>query len=333
MTDPYILKLRPYLRKKVWGGRKLADLFGKELPDASPYGEAWEVADLAEGESTITNGPLAGHSLSHAVALWGEALCAGSADGAFPLLVKLLDAQDDLSVQVHPGEDDIARLGLDADSKDECWLILQADEGGCILHGFEQATTAADFRMAVEQNRAADVLRRVPVQAGDVIRVSPGTIHAICKGVCLLEVQQPSDTTYRVYDYNRPGMDGEPRELHLEDAMRVANFDAHPPCKLAATSSAADDVEVLVDVDAYRIERLRLSGQRRWHVDERTPQVVYAAGGPVHLSGATGSVELAPGQTSVIPAGVGEVRLKSGASGADIIAAGLGGAPLIGALS
>ncbi len=328
MSEPYVVKMRPYLRKKVWGGRKLFEVFGKELPDDSPYGEAWEVSDLAEGQSFAVNGPLAGRSLVDLVDHWGPALTGGVGE-AFPLLVKVLDAQDDLSVQVHPGEDDIERLGLDADSKDECWLILDVDDGGCILHGFEKATTPGDFRMAVEENRAADVLRRVDVAPGDVIRVSPGTIHAICKGVALLEIQQPSDTTYRVYDYNRPGMDGQPRELHLEEAMRVSNFDAHPPAVLEARPSEADpSVSVLVDVPAYRIERATSFRKLEWTVDERTPQVVFAAGGSLQLRGAGETIELAVGETAVIPAGLGEVSVD-GRDGAEVVVAGLGGDALL----
>lgn len=332
---PYILKMRPYLRPKVWGGRKLSTVFGKELPADGPFGEAWEISDLPEGKSTIVNGPLAGKSLLDACEvwgdeLWGDALTAGAADGRFPLLVKVLDAQDDLSVQVHPGEDDIARLGLDADSKDECWLILDADDGGCILHGFEDATTPADFRTAVEENRADQVLRRVPVEAGDIIRVTPGTIHAICKGVCLLEIQQPSDTTYRVYDYNRPGMDGNPRELHLEDAMRVSNFDAHAPAKLdSRTSRANDAVDVLVDADAYRIERVRPTRSMAWKVSDAGPQVVFAARGNVRLAADGVEVDLAFGETALLPAGLGGVSLDTDGGPCEVVVAGLGGEALI----
>ena len=328
MTDPYVVKMRPYLRQKVWGGRKLSDVFGKYLPDDAPYGEAWEVSDLPEGQSFAVNGPLAGRSLPDLVDLWGAALT-GGAGQAFPLLVKVLDAQDDLSVQVHPGEDDIARLGLHADSKDECWLVLDVDDGGCILHGFEKPTTPSDFRMAVEENRAAEVLRRVEVSPGDVIRVSPGTIHAICKGVALLEIQQPSDTTYRVYDYNRPGMDGKPRELHLEQAMRVSKFDAHPPAKLDGRPCTKNEcVTILVDVPAYRIERAAGFSSLDWRVDARTPQVVFAAGGSVRVNGAGESVELGFGETAIVPAGLGEVSVD-GADGAEVVVAGRGGAALL----
>jgi mannose-6-phosphate isomerase len=346
MTHPYILKMSPYLRPKIWGGRKLADVFGKALPEAGPYGESWEVSDLPEGQSAVLNGPLAGRSLGEMVELWGRALTgADAAEGAaFPLLVKVLDASDDLSVQVHPGDDDIERLGLDADSKDECWIILDSDadpdagansdeqEHGCILHGFSKATTPGDFRMAVQENRAADVLRRLAVQPGDVVRVSPGTIHAICKGVALLEIQQPSDTTYRVYDYQRPGMDGKPRELHLEEAMRVSKFAEHPPARLTPQpSSAHPDVTVLVDVPAYRIERASGITELRWTVDARTPQVVFAANSAgLTLFDGTETVELAYAETAIIPAGIGHVRLSSEGR-ADVVVAGLGGAPLVGA--
>lgn len=338
MTKPYILKMSPYLRPKIWGGRKLDEVFGKDLPEAGPYGESWEVSDLEEGQSVVCNGPLAGSSLSEVVSQWGAAMTGANRDGQqFPLLVKILDASDDLSVQVHPSDADIARLGLDADSKDETWIILDSDadpniasdEGqtaGCILHGFEKATTPADFRMAVDENRAAESLRREAVFAGDVIRVAPGTIHAICAGVALLEIQEPSDTTYRVYDYQRPGMDGKPRELHLEKAMQVSNFDTHAPAKLSAKPSTAHPaMSVLVDVPAYRIEKASGVTELEWTVDARTPQVVFVTSAHgVELSSGDETVTLGFAQTAVIPAGVGAVQVRADKP-ADIIISGLGG--------
>lgn len=347
MIHPYILKMSPCLQPKVWGGRKLADIFHKSLPDAQPYGESWEVSDLPEGQSVVANGPLAGETLGAVVQRWGAAMTGANATTLrFPLLVKILDARDDLSVQVHPSEADIARLGLDADSKDECWIILGSDAEpaheddpasapapdapGCILHGFDAPLTAADFHMAVDENRAAEVLRRLPVYPDEVIRVAPGTIHAICRGVTLLEIQQPSDTTYRVYDYQRPGMDGRPRALHLEQAMQVSNFGAHPPAKLTPTPSLVHpDVEVLVDVPAYRVERIRGVTELSWNVDARTPLVIFVASqASVRLTNGTEEVILDFAETAVIPAGVGEVQLRSN-DPADLIVTGLGGGGLI----
>lgn len=343
MIEPYLLKMSPYLRPKVWGGRKLEEVFAKRLPEPGPYGESWEVSDLDEGQSSVCNGPFAGRPLGEVVREWGEAMTgAGRAGEGFPLLVKILDASDDLSVQVHPSDADIARLGLaGADSKDESWIILNSDADpsadsdgaqarGCILHGFEKATTPADFRMAVAENRAADVLRRRAVFAGDVIRVAPGTIHAICAGVALLEIQEPSDTTYRVYDYQRPGIDGAPRELHLDKAMQVSNFGEHPPAKLTARPSEAHPaVRVLVDVAAYRIEQARGITELLWAVDARTPQVVFVTSpAGVEISCGDEHITLNFAETAVIPAGVGAVRVRA-ATPADIIVSGIGGAPLV----
>ncbi|MFW5966215.1 MAG: type I phosphomannose isomerase catalytic subunit [Persicimonas sp.] len=331
MIEPYILKMRPYLRPKIWGGRKLQSTFDKALPDDRPYGEAWEVADLDEGESTIVNGPLAGEPLSKVVERWPDALQTPDSEQAFPLLVKILDAQDDLSVQVHPSREAIAEFGLDGHSKDECWLILEAEPDGCILHGFEEEVDPSDFRAAVDQERAAQMLRRVEVEAGDVIRVQPGTVHAICTGVCLLEIQEPSDTTYRVYDYGRPGMDGNPRELHLQEAMKVADFGAHPPAKLEPMpSESAQAVDILVDAPSYRIERARPADTLRWEVGEAGPQVVFCSKGAVRLEGRGGEVSLAFGQTAVIPGGLGSVELTPESAGdAEVIVAGSGGEPLL----
>lgn len=330
MDEPYILKMTPYLRPKVWGGRKLATTFHKSLPDDRPYGEAWEVSDLDEGESVIANGPLTGKPLSEAVDRWGEALAPPAADGAFPLLVKILDADDDLSVQVHPGADDLARHDLDGDSKDECWVVLDCEPGGSILHGFDEPVSPSDFRAAIAHERAAQMLRRIEVSPGDVIRVRPGTIHAICKGVCLLEIQQPSDTTYRVYDYGRPGMDGKPRELHVDEALLVSNFGPHPPARLEAQPSPVRaSVEVLADTPAYRIERVSVDDSLEWTVDAATPQVVFCLNGAARLRASTGDVELSSAQTAVIPAGIGAVELTVDTPDAEFIVAGMGGSPLV----
>jgi len=312
---PYILKMRPYLREKVWGGTKLRDLVHKAVGDGGPYGEAREVADLPEGKSFITNGPLADQSLAEAVGEWDTSLIGNAADvrEGFPLLVKLLDAADDLSVQVHPSQQDVRTTHPDADSKDETWLILDAEPDGTILHGVRDGVDAPTLREAVEEGHAEETLRRIDVSAGDVVRVVPGTIHAICAGVSLLEIQEPSDTTYRVYDYKRPGLDGELRQLHLEDALAVANFGEQPPAKLSPESLDHPDAarQLLVGVDRYRIEQLTgetgvETAERtvRWQIDDRSAQVVMALAGHLRLQtdDTDQTVELDPYETAVIPA-------------------------------
>ena len=312
----------------------MESLYGKPLPDRASIGEAWEVADLPEGQSLVDNGPLAGQPLGEVVQRWQDGLIGGrTPDGAFPLLVKLLDAQDDLSVQVHPGQEHLGAELPGARSKDECWLILDAEPDGAVLHGFDGETDRDAFDGAIRDGRATELLRRVPVQPGDVIRVAPGTVHAICKGVVLLEIQQPSDTTYRVYDYKRPGLDGRLRPLHLEQAFKVTDFRAPGPARLRCEEQRREvgDWSLLVDVPAYRIEKVRVRQAVRWDVDCDSAQIVVALKGRCRLVAESGEpVELRTGQTAVIPACAGQVRLEPVVEGrsVEVVVAGLGGAPL-----
>ncbi len=330
---PYPFRTRPYLREKVWGGRRLVDLFSKGGDDDVPLGEAWEVSALEEGESIVDTGPATGSPLSEITELWGTDLVGSRASvEGFPLLVKMLDAADDLSVQVHPSQKDIDQHFPDADSKDECWVILASDDGGSILHGVRDGVDAEAFRRAVDEGRAEEVCRRVDVEPGQVIRVVPGTIHAICEGVVLLEIQQPSDTTYRVYDYDRPGLDGQPRELHLDEAMTVANFGDQPPTSVEGHPLDHPDAEVtlLIDVPSYRIERLQARRPATWSVDPGSVQVVSVIDGEATLSWDGGDFDLEPGGTAVIPAVTGSVTLTPTGDSLDVVVSGVGGGRLVG---
>ncbi|MBA2663066.1 MAG: class I mannose-6-phosphate isomerase [Bradymonadaceae bacterium] len=329
---PYIFRMRPYLCEKVWGGRNLERLFDKPLPANELVGEAWEVADLPEGQSVVDSGALAGRTLGQLVALWGQQLTGSRSEGeSFPLLVKILDAQKDLSIQVHPGDEQVGAIA-GARSKDECWLVLDVAEGGSVLHGFSGAVDRASFACAVEQGQAVDLLRRIAVAPGDVIRVAPGTVHAICSGVVLLEMQQPSDTTYRVYDYGRAGLDGRPRPLHLEQALAVIDWEGSEAAQLIVerVEAGAHALHVLVDVPAYRVERLKAAARLRWRVDPGSVQIVFVLDGACRVSGRDGApVELARGQTALIPACAGTVELVSHNKHAEVVVAGLGGHVLV----
>lgn len=322
-----VFKTDPLLMPKVWGGRKLAVVFGKTLPDDQPYGESWEVADLDEGQSAIATGSLAGEPLRVAVELFGRDLIGtATADDRFPLLVKLLDAAADLSVQVHPGADDVvSRPG--AKSKDECWVVLDADVDAAIIHGLRAPTDTETFRRAASDGTVLDLLHRVPVAPRDVFRVPPGTIHAICAGVALLEIQQPSDTTYRVYDYGRLGLDQKPRPLHLDDALDVAYLGPTLPEERGldvSTGPLARGVRVLANVDAYRVELLAIDEDLSWPVSAHSPQVVHVLRGHLCLD----DLLLGPSETAIIPAALGRVWLTQ-PDDCEIVVAGLGGPPLV----
>lgn len=313
--------MKPKLVPKIWGGRRLGEQFGKEIGEGS-WGEAWEVADLVEGESVVATGQHAGKTLGEVRREFGSALVgSGSPSARFPLLVKILDAAKDLSVQVHPGDQDLHKFD-GAQSKDESWLIL-ASEDGAILHGCVPGTDRESWETAVRQRNPVPLLRRVEVVPGDLFRVRPGTVHAILEGTALLEIQQPSDTTFRVYDYERPGLDGKPRELHVEQALEVSvtdEIELRPePSRFEA---AGLQVEVLVDVPAYRIERLYLDGLAEWSVDPSTPQVIFVRKGKARID----DQNLRAFQTVVVPAAHRRVEIEGQG---ELIIAGLGGKRLV----
>lgn len=313
-TSPHIIEMKPHLVEKVWGGRRLKTHFGKVLPEQRQFGEAWEVADLDEGQSRAASGPLTGLPLRALAEGWRRALVGQRAarPDRFPLLVKLLDAQRDLSVQVHPGPEDAARID-GASSKRETWLILDSDDNAEIIHGLaKNGVSGEDFRQAVDDGLVEELLQRIAVSREDVVDVTPGTIHAICAGVALLEIQEPSDTTYRIYDYERPGFDGKPRKLHLDRALEVARLERSDEI-IRRPKALEEGVELVARTPAYRIERLRWeeSKSAQWKVDPDSPQVLHVLEGEIVVEdGIGGSVELRAHQTAIVPAMLGSVQAE-----------------------
>ena len=226
--DVYPLKFEPIYLEKIWGGRNLQRLFARELPEGQAIGESWELADLAEGVSVVANGPDAGTTLTELTARLGPRLLGGAAampDGRFPLLLKLLDANDILSLQVHPDAGAVAAIGGDAALKTECWYICESRDG-IIYKGCLPDVDADAFRSAIETDTVEQVVRRYDVAGGDFHYLPAGTVHALGAGVVVAEVQTPSDTTYRVTDWGRG------REIHVDRSMQCIHFepaDEEPP--------------------------------------------------------------------------------------------------------
>ncbi len=219
--------MKPFLLKApckdyIWGGNRLRE-FGK-TSDADRIAESWELSCHPDGESVIASGDFKGQTLTAFLKAHPEAAGENCRDfEKFPVLIKLIDAHDDLSVQVHP--DDAYALSHEGEyGKTEMWYVLDAQPGAQLIYGFRSEITKEDFRRAIEENTLLDQVRRVPVRAGDVFFIPSGTLHAIGKGLLIAEVQQNSNTTYRVYDYGRLGKDGKPRELHIEKALDVTNL-------------------------------------------------------------------------------------------------------------
>jgi mannose-6-phosphate isomerase len=245
----YPLKSVPVFKQRIWGGQRLREVFGKDLPAGERIGESWEIADLPEGQSTIGNGPLRGQTLGDVVRRYTEEIT-GTRDfpRQFPLLVKFLDAQDVLSVQVHPDPETCRRMGR-GDPKTECWYIIRAEPGAVIYKGFRKLVTREQFAKAIADGTAAELLAPVPVRPGECHFIPAGTVHSLGAGLLIAEIQTPSDTTYRVFDWNRVDDTGKPRPLHIAEALESIHFDVTPE-KLPVTTTGR-----LVDCEYFRVDK------------------------------------------------------------------------------
>ncbi len=326
MTSPlYPLRLRPVYKDYLWGGDRIPRVFGRDLPPGI-YAESWEVADRAEGMSVVTQGPLAGSTLQNLVRGLGLDLLGqrGRGCAVLPLLIKLIDARQTLSVQVHPDNESAARHG--GEPKTEMWYVLAADPGAFIYSGLQAGVTPEAFARGVAEHTVEQLLQRIPVKPGDAVYIPGGRVHAIGAGCLLLECQQNSNTTYRIYDFGRVGADGRPRELHLEQAAKVIHWDDHrsplvQPRRVEATGSH-ERWEILVS-PYFRMEQLRLTGACRMERDLQTFRVMFVEQGTVQIHGPYG-VESAPtGTTFLIPAACPELNLEPVSGPARVLLMGL----------
>lgn len=227
------LVFNPIYQERVWGGRALATELGRQLPDPStPFGESWEVVDRDEAQSIVTAGPDAGQTLAQIRSERTHWLLGPTWDPKrpFPILVKWLDCRERLSLQVHPPATVATKLG--GEPKTENWYVQRAEPGTALIAGLKAGTSRTQFEEALHNNTLESCVNRFPVACGDSLFVPSGRIHAIDGGNLILEVQQNSDTTYRVYDWGRVGLDGNPRQLHIQESMAAINFDDTEPCPI-----------------------------------------------------------------------------------------------------
>jgi mannose-6-phosphate isomerase len=239
------LRFRPYLRPMVWGGRRLGEVLHKSLPTADAYGESWEISDHVSHHSTISCGPCAGRTLRDLMEHERAALLGRSADAytVFPWLVKLLDAWDWLSVQVHPNEDDVRRLWPGEGSKTEAWFVMDAAPGSRIYAGLLPGVGERQLRSALAQGTVAECLHSFEPRPGDCLFLPAGTVHAVGGGVLMAEVQQTSDATFRLFDWNRRDAQGQSRKLHIEESMACINWHSGPVQPIHADNYGAANAE------------------------------------------------------------------------------------------
>jgi mannose-6-phosphate isomerase len=247
------ISFQPLYMPRVWGGRMLECEYRRTLPDDAPYGESWEIVDREAEQSVVAGGPLAGSTLHE---LWttrrAEIFGEGLPDSPrFPLLIKVLDARDDLSIQVHPPAAIAPSLG--GEPKTEMWYIARADPGAKLYAGLKAGVTRGAFEAALADGTVADVVHVIEPATGDSIFIPSGRLHAIGAGFLIHEIQQNSDTTYRVFDWNRMGLDGKPRQLHVAESLRSIDFDDFEPGMDAPRGT------VIAECGHFRVEKLELT--------------------------------------------------------------------------
>lgn len=262
-TTTDLLFMEPVFHGKIWGGRKLEEMYGYDIPDG-PVGECWGISAHPNGDCKVAGGPLAGAYLSE---VWSEhpELFGERAADRFPLLIKILDATDDLSVQVHPDDAYAAEHEDGSLGKTECWYVIDCDDDATIIVG-QRAASRDELAAAIEDGRWSDVLNEIPIHPGDFFQIDAGTVHAIKRGTVILETQQSSDVTYRLYDYDRRQDDGTLRELHIEKSLDVVDYGATAPSTGDITAPEVDGVTRLVSCDAYTAERLFVDGELEYPV-------------------------------------------------------------------
>jgi mannose-6-phosphate isomerase len=317
---PYPLILQPVYKDYVWGGARIPRVYHRNLPDGV-YAESWEIADRPEGMSIVAKGPLRGRSLRQLVVGMCASLLGSAVNSAvFPLLVKLIDARERLSVQVHPDDETAARWGGEA--KTEAWHVLDAAPDARVFAGLQAAVTELDFKRALSAGRLADCLQSIPVSAGDTIFIPGGRVHAIGEGLLLLEVQQNSNTTYRVYDWGRVGKDGRPRELHVAEALRVIRWADTEAAKTTPREIAKDDGHVVSEVAScryFQAERITLTAPLPCRNDGTSFHILFVTTGNVKVEGRDFAEPIGAGTTCLLPAAIAEYALAPSAPHAELL--------------
>ncbi|MFC4811017.1 type I phosphomannose isomerase catalytic subunit [Paenibacillus sp. GCM10023250] len=309
MTTPYPLQFKPEMKERIWGGRAL-ERFGLELPEGA-IGEGWMIGDHPNGTTKVMNGELAGLGLDEIRERYGREFFGtkGYAEnGRFPLLIKLLDCNDDLSIQVHP-TDAYEKLPKGELGKTEMWYVLDAKPGAKIIYGLKEGVDRPALAAAIKEGRVMDCLQEVPVEAGDAFYIPAGTVHALCAGVVVAEIQQNSDTTYRVFDYNRPGLDGKLRELHVEDSLNVTAYEGAGATRMKTDGIGANEWLVIAESPYFVVEKGLVRAPWQLSTTPESFVILVVAEGAGTLSWDGGKQDVKAGECFLLPANLGGYEL------------------------
>jgi mannose-6-phosphate isomerase len=293
-----VLQFQPIYQQRVWGGRRLSTLLGREIPAGPPIGESWEIVDRPEAQSRVRGGRFGGTTLRELIQHHADDVMGPKWDPSrpFPLLVKWLDCAERLSLQVHPPASVAPSLG--GEPKTENWYVAHSAPGASLFVGLRPGVTRAKFARAVANGTAENCVNRVAVAAGDSVLVRSGQVHAIDAGNLILEIQQNSDTTYRLYDWGRVGLDGKPRTLHVEESLKSILWDKGPPELVRAAPTSG----IIASCDEFTIRRVVLErGEKVRFAGGGQPRILSVAAGEVAVAGAAPARLLSVGDNALAP--------------------------------
>jgi mannose-6-phosphate isomerase len=313
----YPIVFRPIFKERVWGGRELERLFNKQLPAAKLVGESWEISDRPGDESVIANGNFTGKTVRWLMENYSREILGRARPAAgnrFPILCKLLDARDKLSLQVHPPAAKAAELR--GEPKTEMWYIADARPQSELFVGLKKGVTRNEFEEKIAAGTVAECFHRVPVRAGDAMFLPSGRVHAIGAGLVIFEIQQNSDTTYRVYDWNRVGLDGKPRELHVAQSLASIDFNDFEPTLVSANYSGSENVRSrpIVRDPLFNVDDVEIKNGSRTVLAENKLQIIAVVRGTVQIQSEDTVVALSAGQFCLVPA---ELEMTEVVAGVD----------------
>ena len=305
----YPMRFTPLFRRYLWGGRRLETMLGKQLGPGDDYAESWELVDHGEDQSIVVAGTAAGLSLRQLVTDHADDLLGGDAGrDQFPLLFKFLDCNRTLSVQVHPNDEQGAQLDPPDLGKTEAWVVLAADPGSKIYAGLKPGVTRDELSAAIHAGTCETCLHEFEPQVGDCVFIKAGTVHALGAGLVIAEIQQASDTTFRLFDWNRVDVAGKPRQLHIAESLAVTDYSRGPVDAQQPTTTDSPGRERLVDCDKFVLDRLTFAKPQALGGDDRFHLLVPLAGA-ITVSGDAVAEPLTLGQTCLVPAAASPVNL------------------------
>ena len=307
------LKFHPILKERLWGGTKLKEVLNKPI-ESDITGESWEISTVPGDISVISNGSLKNTSLNSLIDTSPELLLGKSVverfGKEFPILIKFIDAKQDLSIQLHPN-DALAKKRHNSFGKTEMWYVMDADAGSELIVGFNKNVTKEEYSASLEDDTLLNLLNYEPVKEGDTFFINTGKIHAIGAGVLLAEIQQTSDVTYRVFDFNRKDKEGNLRELHTEMALDAMDYEKKDDFKVSYNTSL-DNVGAMVDSPYFKTNFLNLTKDLNQETSSRDSFTIFmCVGGIATIETAEGKVDVQKGETVLVPALTNEIRIKT----------------------